>query len=157
MIMGRKIRYQIGDVFLIELENGLKGAGRVLKKDEATVFIELYEMKPIRDKSEFDYQTATKEKPISMRWCYDDGLKSGEWEIIDNRPKDGEIIMPYFWTQDASNRKFYLMKGTDTYRGEHTGIEISKDEVDRYDACGIGGKESVRKIYVLRLRALNML
>lgn len=84
--MGKNIRYNIGDVFLINLENELKGAGRVLKKDQATIFVELYKIKPIRDKSEFDFEAAIKEKPISMTWCYDDGLKSGEWEsLITNR------------------------------------------------------------------------
>ena len=108
--MRRRIRYNIGDVFLIELENGLKGVGRVLKSNKATVFIELYKVKLINDKREIDWQSAIKEKPLSMTWCYDDGLKSGEWEIFDNKPIEGEIIMPYFWTQDAQMVSFILKK-----------------------------------------------
>lgn len=155
--MGKRIRYNIGDIFLIELENGLKGAGRVLKKDQATIFIELYKMKPIKDKSEFDMEAALKEKPISMKWCYHDGLTKGEWEIIGNKPVEGKIDMPYFWTQDAFSRKFYLEKGTDTYETEYTGIEISKDEIENYDAYGIGDKFAVKKMYIIKLRKLNLI
>lgn len=155
--MGKRIRYSIGDVFLIDLENGFKGAGRVLKKDMATIFIELYKMKPIKDKSEFDFEAAIKEKPISMIWCYDDGLRSGEWEIIDNKPIEGEIEMPYFWTYDSGFKKYFLIKGTDDYLGEDTGIELSKEEIDNYDAYGIGTPISVRNIYIHKLRKVNML
>ncbi len=99
--MGKWIRYKIGDIFLIELEDGLKGAGRVLKKDQATIFIELFKMKPIKDKSEFDLEAVLKEKPISMTWCYHDDLTKGDWEIIGHKPVEGKIEMPYFWIQDA--------------------------------------------------------
>jgi hypothetical protein len=155
--MAKRIRYNIGDVFLIELENGLKGAGRVLKKDEATIFIELYKMKPINDKSEFNFEIASKEKPISMKWCYDDGLRSGEWEIIDNKPIEGEIDMPFFWSYDSGFKKYFLKKGTNTFLGEHTGIEISKEEAENYDANGIGTIISVKNVYIKRLRDKNML
>lgn len=53
-------------------------------------------MKPIKEKTEFDLETALKEKPISMLWCYDDGFTKGEWEIIGHKPVEGKIEMPYF-------------------------------------------------------------
>jgi hypothetical protein len=155
--MAKRIRYNIGDVFLIELENGLKGAGRVLKKDMATIFIELYRIKPIKDKLEFDFNATIKEKPISMIWCYDNGLKSGEWEIINNKAIEGEIKMPYFCTYDSGYKKYFLVKGTDTYLGEDTGIEISKDEIKNYEPYGILDEIAVRNVYIKRLRNQNML
>jgi hypothetical protein len=142
---------------LIELENGLKGAGRVLKHDEATIFVELYRMNPIKDASQFEYEMASKEKPVRRVWCYEDGLKRGEWEIIDNKPIVGEIEMPYFWTQEAGYGKFLLVKGTDNVWGELTKVEIDKDEVKNYEPYGIADKVAVQKLYINKLREMNML
>ena len=47
--MGKKIKYKIGDIFIVPLEENLNGAGRILKIDESTVFIELYHMKPVKE------------------------------------------------------------------------------------------------------------
>lgn len=37
-------------------------------------------------------------------------MKNGEWQIIDNRTIDGEIEMPFFWTQDVGDMKYYIRK-----------------------------------------------
>lgn len=77
--------------------------------------------------------------------------------IIDNKPIEGKIEMPYFWTYDSGFKKYFLIKGTDDYLGEDTGIEISKEEIENYDGYGIGTTISVRNFYIHRLRKINML
>lgn len=156
--MARRVRYKIGDIFLVPLEGNLKGVGRVLKNNEATIFIELYHIKPIKDASEFDFGDALKQKPIMMTWCYDDALRKGEWEIIDNKPVEGEIEMPFFWQQDAGDKKYYIRKGTnDSFRTFGDRIEISKDEINRYEPGGIGNEISERNRYIKRLREAGLI
>lgn len=156
--MTKRIPYKIGDIFLVPLEGNLKGVGRLLKNNQATIFIELYYIKPITDFSEFNYEDAIKKKPITLKWCYDDGLISGEWQIVDYKPVEGEIEMPYFWTQDAGNKKYYVSKGTDSsYRTHEEQIEIPKDDINKYEPYGIGNKISERNRYIKRLREAGLM
>lgn len=156
--MAKRIRFKIGDLFLVPLEDNLKGVGRVLIIDQATVFIELYCIKPISDICEFNYEEAIKEKPIVMHWCYDDGLIKGEWQIIDNKPIEGEIEIPYFWTQDAGDKKYYIRKGTNnSYETFGDRIEISKDDIYKYEPYGIGNQISERNRYIRKLREAGLM
>ena len=75
-------------------------------------------MKPIKDKSEFDYNTVTEEKPIYWQWCTDDYLRNGILEIINNVPVE-EKRYALFWYQDDGVGKFYLYY---LYKGEYAGI-----------------------------------
>lgn len=151
--MPKRIKYKLGDLFLVPFEDELKGVGRILKKNQATIFIELYRIKPIKDISEFNYEIAKNEKPLVLNWCYDDGIKSGLWEIFDNRPVVEEIEMPYFWYKDSFFGKYYIEKGSeDSYKTIGESIEISKDDIHNYNSYGIGDELFETKIYVNRLR-----
>lgn len=156
--MAKKVRYKIGDIFLVPLENNLKGVGRVLKNNAATVFIELYRIRPINKAYEFIYEEVVKEKPIVMTWCYDDALRKGMWEIIDNKPVEKELEMPYFWTQDAGDKKFYIRKGTnDSHRTYGERIEITKEDINKYESYGIGNEISERNKYIKRLHEVGLI
>lgn len=155
--MARRIRYNIGDVFFIPLDENLNGVGRVLKKKNATVLVELYRMKPIVEKVDFDFNKVQNCKPISTSWCYDTALKNGNWEIIDNYPVEYELGQLYFWTQDAGNNKYYLVEGTDSFSDKFTGIEISEDDRSNYDSYGIGGETFMAAIYRKGLTSVGLL
>lgn len=156
--MAKRIKYKIGDIFIVPLENNLNGAGRILKNNKATVLIELYKIKPFIDSSEFNYEEAIKDKPIVMAWCYDDAIRKGEWQIIDNKPADIDIDMPYFWHHDAVDGKYYIQKGTkDSFRTFGERIEISKEQINEYDAEGIGNEISERDMYIRRLRRVGLM
>lgn len=45
----KKIKFKYLGVFIIPPEEKLKGAGRILKIDEDTVFIELYHMELVKE------------------------------------------------------------------------------------------------------------
>ena len=156
--MAKKIKFNLGDIFLVPLEENLYGVGRVLKINLATVLVELYYMKPIKDVADFNFDEAKMRKPIVMAWCYDDGLRNGNWRIFGNKPINEEIEMPYFWTQDAANKKYSIRRGTPdsfmTY-GEH--IEIRKEDIDKYDMFGIGNEISFGRRYVRRLKEAGLL
>lgn len=151
--MAKRIKYKIGDIFIVPLEDNLKGAGRVLKIDEATVLLEFYRIKPFICSSEFNYEEAIKDKPIVMAWCYDDAIRRGEWQVVDNKPIDIDIDMPYFWYQDSGDGKYYIQKGSmDSFETFGERIEISKEQISEYDSYGIGNEISKRYIYIRRLR-----
>ena len=156
--MGKKINYKIGDIFIVPLEENLKGAGRILKINQATVFIELYHMKPVKEISDFNFEEATKNIPLVMAWCYDDGLVKGGWKVFDNKPVDTDIEMPYFWHSDAGDGKYYIRKGTeDSFRTFGERIEIKKEDINKYDSGGIGNEISKTNMYTIRLKEAGLL
>ncbi|NLD46554.1 MAG: hypothetical protein GX660_05070 [Clostridiaceae bacterium] len=156
--MAKRIRYKIGDIFLVPLEDDLNGVGRILKKDQATIFIELYKIKPIKDVSEFNFEEVIREKPLAMSWCYDSLIKKGEWIIIDNKPIEEEIEMPLFWHIDSGDMKYYIRKGMpDCFETFGERVEISKDDIDKYEGEGIGDGYSERNIYIKRLKKVGLL
>ena len=143
---------------MIPLNEELYGVGRVLRKDHDTVLIEMYRIKPFNDISEYQYKNMINEPPFPMEWCYDGGIKSGEWKIIDNQPVPDKLEMPYFWTRDVGYDKYYISKGTETsYRTVSECIEISKEDVYKYAAAGIGSEGYVQKIYIRRLKEAGII
>ena len=156
--MARRIKYKIGDVFLIPLTEELYGVGRVLRKCYDTILIELYSMNPIKNVSEYKYENVSVNKPLVIHWCYDDGIRLGLWKIVDNQPVPEKIDMPYFWTQDAGNGKYFISKGTeDSFRTEAEHIEISKKETYQYETEGIGNEISEVKRYIRRLKEAGLI
>ena len=156
--MAKRIHYKVGDIFLVPLEDNLNGVGRILKINQATVFMELYRIKPIVDISGFIYDEAVKEKPIVMTWCYDDALRKGIWEIKDNKPIEKEIDMPFFWTQDAGDKRYYIRKGEkDSHETYGERIEIAKEDINKYESYGIGNEISEKNRYIKRLRESGLM
>ncbi|SHJ48518.1 Immunity protein 26 [Anaerocolumna jejuensis DSM 15929] len=150
--MAKIIKYKIGDLFIVPLVDNLKGVGRVLNKNEDTILIELYKMKPITNILEFDYESVSNEKPIVIHWCYDDGIKKGIWEVFDNKPVLEEIEMPYFWYDDSGYKKYFISKGEwSSYRIKEDSIEIAKEDTNKYEPYGIGNEISERNRYIRRL------
>jgi hypothetical protein len=155
--MAKRIRYKIGDVFLINLTDELKGAGRVLKKDDDTVFIELFRIKPFKWVADFDYVIASREESTLMIWCYDDHLKNGEWEIIDNIHVEPNFPMPNFWNHSADG-KYYLIPGSDTSFGDDTNIRVISEQETKYaQRYGIHSPLNVPYHYTKKLKELNLL
>lgn len=156
--MAKRIKYKIGDVFLVPLNEELYGVGRVLRKDHDTVLIELYSMIPIKSVEEYDYAEVSKEEPLVMGWCYDDAVKRGEWQIIDNQEVADKLNMPYFWTFDAGYMKYYIVRGSEESciaRGEE--YEIKKEDVVKYHINGIGNEISEKKRYLRRLKEAGII
>lgn len=148
----KKIKYQLGDIFLIPLENGLNGVGRVLRKNKDTILIEMYHMKPIKDESEYCYEEITKNKPLIISWTYDDGVIYGMWKIIDHKPVPDKIDMPYFVYDDCGDGKWYIKKGSEeSYSLIGERIEIPERERFNYEMKGIGNEISEPRTYMRRL------
>ena len=156
--MAKRIKYKIGDVFLVPLNEELYGVGRVLRKDHATILIELYKMMPIKSMEEYDYVKISKEKPLVMGWCYDDAVRKGEWQIIDNREVPDKLDMPYFWSYDSGYMKYYVRKGSEESciaRGER--YEIKKEDLIKYHVNGIGNEISEKKRYLRQLKEAGII
>ena len=130
----------------------------MLRKDHDTVLIELYNMLPIKNEEEYDYLKITKEQPLVIGWSYDDALKKGEWKIIDNQIVADKLDMPYFWSQDAGNMKYYITKGSEDSciaRGEQ--YEIKKEDIFKYHINGIGNEISEKRSYIRRLKEAGII
>ena len=156
--MAKRIKYKIGDVFLIPISDKLSGVGRVLRKNMSTILIEMYQMKPIKNIHEYRRENILSSKPLVIHWCYDDGIKSGIWQIVDYQEVPDKIEMPYFWTQDAGNGKYFISKGTESsFRTDAKYIEISKEETYQYETEGIGNEISEVKRYIRRLTEAGLL
>lgn len=154
--MGKRIRYKIGDIFLIELEDGLRGAGRIIKKDEDTIFVTLFKIKPLNSSNEINLSELLQKDIVGMTWCYDTALKKGIWEIVGNIPVEDSFEMPYFWT-DSSDGKYYLIKGGDTYSGSSELIEVDKTAISGAYSYGISSEVGVVNYYIAELRKAGML
>jgi hypothetical protein len=154
--MGRKTKYNLGDIFLMPLENGLYICGRVVKKDEDTIFVELFKMQPIKDKLSFKMDDICITKPLISEWSYDDGFIDNQWEIIDNIPIEKDYEMPDFYSRCSFTDQHYLVKGGDTFEGIYTGIKISEQEAQKLASKGIGNPISLSRRYMKKLKELNM-
>jgi hypothetical protein len=155
-ILGKRIKYKIGDVFTFELEKGLKAVGRVIKRNLATVFVVIYKIKPFKDAAEIDLNSLAQQDALVMEWSYDTALKKGMWEIIGNIPVEENFEMPYFSTDDGAG-KYYLIKGGDTYSGVGDLIVVSKEEAQKAYSFGISNEIALPKGCIYRFRQLNML
>lgn len=147
--MAKKANYFVGDIFIIELENGLKGFGRILKIDGPSVFIELYKMKPIVKMRSID--EIKKYLPILSIWSTDLGLRKGIWLILGNNPVNGVVEMPLFYKRDAMNPDKYII-----VRGDEA-IEVREDQIGDAQPYGIFGNEAVRIRYTHELKQCGLL
>ena len=155
--MAKRVNINIGDVFLIQLESGLFGAGRIMKSDEQTILVELYRMKLLDSKELFSYEDIMKEEqPLLMRWCYNSFIKNGEWEIVDHKAVCS-FEMPTFVQIDVLSKILYLVKGTDDCFGESTGIAVTKEEARNYEISGIADPYAVINSYQRRLKENNLM
>lgn len=147
----RKAKYQLGDIFLIDLNDNGKGAGRVIKKSNDTVFVELYRIKPIKLQDEFVHESVASNGTVLRRWVYDDSLKNGDWPIIHHDPVEDNYKMPDFWT-DSADGKYYLIPGSDTSGGDTDNMrEITEKETEFAEMYGIASPKSIAKQYLRKL------
>lgn len=147
--MAKKINYKVGDIFEIELENGLKGFGRILKIDAPSVFIELYKLKPVEHIESIN--VLEKSSPILSIWSTDLGLNKALWPILGNKPVVGEVEMPAFYKRDAMNpNKYFIIKGEETF-------EVAKDQIGDAQPYGIFGHEAVRIRYTHELKQSELI
>lgn len=147
--LAKKISYKVGDIFAIELENDLKGFGRILKIDTPTVFIELYKLKPVEHIETIN--ELEKYSPILSIWSTDLGLNKALWAILGNKPVVGEIEMPAFYKRDAMNpNKYTIIKGGETF-------EVAKDQIGDAQPYGIFGHEAVKIRYTHELKQSGLI
>lgn len=155
--MAKRVKYKIGDVFMVPLNNRMYGAGRILKISKSTVFVELYEMPAVATPQEINESVIKNYKPLFMRWCYADIVRTGKWAIIYNCPIDKDVEMPYFWDYDIGYKKYFIQKGTDTFRCEGEMIEIQETEKDNYENSGIDYGENIEREYLKKLEIRGLL
>ncbi|MFB9273929.1 Imm26 family immunity protein [Cohnella cellulosilytica] len=154
--MKKKVKFQVGDIFLIPFEDGRFGAGRILKRDEATVFVELYKMKPLNDPSQFDLNHIIANEAIAKMWCYDEGMLKGEWKVVGHKLVELPVIMPDFWKKSAYG-KYYLIPGADTHEGDIDQMrEVQQEEIKNASPYGIGYPGYVEKVYVKKLKEIDL-
>lgn len=154
--MAKRVKYDIGDVFLIELENELKGIGRVIKKYKATVFINIYK-KLIKNIDELNFNELINEDILYMKWCYDDSLKKEIWKIVGNIVVEENFQMPYFWTEDNFNHTYYLIKGGDTPDGEGAFIKVDKEEIKNAYVLGVAYDEGIPERIMYKFKEIGMI
>ncbi len=143
--MVKKSNYKLGDVFEIEIENGRKGIGRILKIDEPTVFIELFKVNP-KTCFIYNFEEIVNSPVLLSIWTTDIGLKKKIWNIVSNIPIEGEVVMPEFWKRDAINRdKYFIIRGNNT-------VEITKGQIGNAQPFGIFGHDAVRLKYIHELK-----
>jgi hypothetical protein len=56
LTMASWIKYKIGDVFLVDLNDHGKGAGRVIKKSNDTIFVELFRVNQIQLQNDINFE-----------------------------------------------------------------------------------------------------
>jgi len=147
--MNKKSAFKVGDVFEIELEEGMTGYGRVLKIEDRTVFVELYKIDTNKDSIK-TVADIVKFPVILSVWCTDNGFRKKIWNVIGNACVTDEVVMPDFWKRDAINRdKYFIVRGEKTF-------EVSKDEIGDAQPFGIFGHDAVRLRYAHELKSKGL-
>lgn len=148
--MQKKNIFIVGDVFEIEINDGITGYGRVLIIEDRTAFIELYKIDT--EKDTFKAVANIVKLPVILSvWCTDTGFRKKIWNVIGNVCLTDEVVIPDFWKRDAINREKYLI-----VRGEKT-FEVTKDEIGDAQPFGIFGHDAVRRRYAHELELKKLL
>ena len=148
--MAKRIKYSIGDVFSIPLDNDFKGFGRIVKVDKPLIFIELYKEKRLNDLNSVDELNTN--EPILRIWCVDGGIKKGDWMIIGNIPVDSDYKMPRFWTKSAMTDNFLLYEAADTFDELKNASVINEYEIGDAQPYGVYGDIAVKLVYTRELK-----
>ena len=150
--MPKRVKYSIGDVFLIPLNDDLYGVGRVIVRDNDSCLFEFYQVEPLRSHKEIVVEEIRNLPSVLTRWAFDDCLKSGTWPIVGNVPVGEDFVYPNFWTKSVDN-KYYLIPGTNMQLGDTERIkEISEEETQYAQRYGIMSPESTPRQYIRALQ-----
>lgn len=140
--MAIRRKYAVGDVFEIVLDSeGIKGYGRILDVNKPTIFVELYAMSGdfVLDVEKVDEYT-----PLLKIWCTDNGIKSGNWNIVGSKPVV-DFFMPDFVTTDPMTGKLRIVRGDQR-------LEPTEELLMNAQPYGIFGHEAVRIRYLHELK-----
>ncbi|AEY66724.1 Imm26 family immunity protein [Clostridium sp. BNL1100] len=143
--MAKRVKYRIGDVFSIPLDDGVKGYGRIIKVDKPLIFIELYNEKRLEDLN--NVEKLNNCEVILSIWCVDGGIKKGNWVIIGNIPIDSNYKMPNFWTKSDATGNILLYKASDTFDTLKDALIINEDEIQDAQPYGLYGDSAVQIAY----------
>ncbi|WP_163540079.1 immunity 26/phosphotriesterase HocA family protein [Gracilibacillus sp. YIM 98692] len=155
--MSNRTQYSVGDVFVIDLSNGLKGYGRILKINEPSLFIELYKVSPEHEQT---LETIVNSESILSIWCSKHGITKGIWSIIGNISLKSEVKMPDFWKRDAFNAsRIILVKGEHAFEEteEENSYEVTQDRIKEAQPYGIFGHDAVKIRYEHELKQQGLI
>lgn len=104
----KRVKYKEGDVFRIPLAQGRSAYGRILIiKPSRHVFVEVYRATNGRDPQ---IAELARSDWLLKIYCLDNGIASGNWEIVGHSPLLKPVEMPLFWSDNLFDGKFYLRK-----------------------------------------------
>lgn len=154
--MAKRIKFNLGDVIVIPLENDLYTVGRIMKSLHDSVFILVYKISPVKNADEINIDELYKEKDILMTWCYDTVIKKNIWPIIGNIPVEPDFKMPYFSTDDGLGNYHLIRDDGDPDFVRPPLIKVSKEESLKYYSYGVSNEYALPKKCLYLYKKFNM-
>jgi hypothetical protein len=116
----KKIRPNVGDVFLVPLDEGMHGYGHVL----STVLQGFYAVRTNKDLALEEIA----QSPVAFRvWAMFDRIKQGEWPIVGNFAPSAAMNAPLRLARENAPGFFILSEWTPQTGGDEW--PVSADEV----------------------------
>lgn len=135
-------KVNIGDIIAIPIKEKRYGMARIINKVEDTCLFEMYIAGPFSYPSDINFDKLMNFRKV-YSWCYDDYIKKGKWQVIENVIPSEKIKMPYFtdssYYSDIEDMRVFLIKGDSTLPAKGIGekIFITRSEAVEYRRNGI--------------------
>lgn len=154
--MAKKIKYKVGDVFVVPLENGI-GYGRILIENRPFIFCEFYYITPSK---KYSIEDLRDKKTVLSVWCANHGLNEGKWTVIGNIPIEDKLKVPYLLKVDLLNPKKKYLVPADVFMKddeENYYIKATQDQIKnaKPQPYGLFGDVAAQERYTIELKNLG--
>lgn len=146
--MTKRIKYKIGDILLLPIAGDVSSVAQILNTVKGVSLIRLFATVFNNERDYFDIeQDNILNSSTDIFLGIDEGIKSGEWKIIDNISVELPIEMPFVWEYpgfSADPELYHLIKCSyyDPLHGEGKITKADSSVIQKYHGIGIDFPEA---------------
>lgn len=150
--MGKRVKYQLGDVFEIPLDDQKKGLGRVVHMDKPLIIIELYSVNP---ELEYSIEEIREAETLLTIWSANHGLRDGEWKIRGNVVLESNFKLPLLAKIDHFDPTRIFLVPSEYFMKENEREKskiVTLDQKGNAQPYGVFDKKAVELRYIHELK-----